>query len=157
MTRAPAEASARAVARPMPREAPVTRAVLLMRSVMVVLLFGRGVIGSDSGGGPAAVDVDDLAGDERGLRGGGKDDGVRDLLGLSGALERDAREHAGLAVDAAGKAIQHRGLYGTWRHGVDAHAERGRFERGGLGKPLHGMLAGRIKRSAGGSALSHRR
>src|SRR6266436_1219059 len=40
MTRAPAAASARAVARPMPREAPVTSAVLLMRSVMAVLRSG---------------------------------------------------------------------------------------------------------------------
>jgi hypothetical protein len=36
MTRAPAEASATAVARPMPREAPVTSAILLARLVMMV-------------------------------------------------------------------------------------------------------------------------
>ena len=40
LTRDPAAASARAVARPMPRDAPVTSAVLLIRSVMAVLPLG---------------------------------------------------------------------------------------------------------------------
>src|ERR1700722_9846274 len=41
MTRAPAAASATAVARPMPRGAPVTKAILLARLVMAVLLEVR--------------------------------------------------------------------------------------------------------------------
>src|SRR5580704_4881303 len=49
MTRAPAAPSARAVARPMPREAPVTRAVLLARFVMALALILGDAPASSSG------------------------------------------------------------------------------------------------------------
>src|SRR3981189_1822863 len=105
MTRAPAAASARAVARPMPRDAPVTSAVLPRRSVMVVLLSGSVEVDGgrvrDLRGGLAAIDVDDLAGDERRSCRGDEHDGVGDLLRLPCALQRNARDHAGLAVGPA--------------------------------------------------------
>src|ERR1700674_5115741 len=47
MTRAPAAASAKAVARPIPREAPVTSAVLLASLVMAGSFFGAGLAPSN--------------------------------------------------------------------------------------------------------------
>src|SRR6202158_6556718 len=133
MTRAPAGASARAVARPMPRDAPVTNAVLLMRSVMVVLLSGTRIVWMNLRSGLATIHIDDLTGDERRLAGGCEHDGVGDLFGSSRAFQRHAGNKARLPVGIAGDAIQHRGLNRAGRDRVDADAERGCLERRRLG------------------------
>src|SRR6266851_2644557 len=134
MTRAPLAASARAVARPMPREAPVTSAVLLMRSVMIVLRSGMRNVWKiyeavSLRSSLAAVDVDDLAGDERRPARGDEHDRVGDLFGPAGALQRHACHQAGFPVGVAGEAIEHRGLDRPRRHRIDTDAERGGFQR----------------------------
>jgi hypothetical protein len=53
----------------------------------------------------AAIYGDDLAGDERGLRGGGEYDGVGDLFRDAGAFQRHARDQPGLPVSIAREAI----------------------------------------------------
>src|ERR1700694_1885698 len=161
MTRAPAAASARAVARPMPRDAPVTSAVLLMRSVMAVVQFGCEEVdgGSlqDLRGGLAAIDADDLAGDERRLAGGGEHNGVGDLFRPARAFERHAGDKAGFPVGIAGEAIQHRGLDWAGRDRIDTDPERGSFERGRLGQPFDRVLAGSVERYASRAAMAHGR
>src|ERR1700729_3536725 len=117
MTRAPAAASARAVARPMPRDAPVTSAVLLSRSVMVVLLCELRLVWN-SRSGLAAIDVDDLTGNEGRLGRAGEHDDVGDFFGPAGAFQRNARQHACLPVGAAGEAVEQRGFDRPGRDGV---------------------------------------
>src|SRR6516225_8438168 len=129
----------------MPREAPVTRAVLATRSFIMILL--RFTVGMSSGGGLAAVHADDLARDERGLGGCREQDGVRKLLGASGALHRNARNHAGFSVSRTGEPVEHRGLDRTRSDRVDADPEVGGFERGGLGEALDGVFAGDVEGS----------
>src|SRR5438445_8398321 len=124
MTRAPAAASARAVARPMPRDAPVTSAVLLMRSVMAVLLLGMSKLFEELRSGLAAVDGDDLTADERRPVGGGEHDGIGDLFRPARAFQRHACNEPGLPVGVAGESIQHRGLDRSGRNRIDADAER---------------------------------
>src|SRR4029077_20814086 len=99
MTRAPAAASASAVARPMPRDAPVTRAVLLARLAMMEfsMRWFRRCVGAGrtppapafaSIRGHAAVDVEDSAGDPLGSVRTDEDDPVGDFLGEAETIER---------------------------------------------------------------------
>ena len=60
----------------------------------------------------------------------------------AGASSRYARQKPGLGLLAAAhEAVEHCGVDGTGRHGVDAHAGRRAFERGALGETLDRVLA----------------
>src|SRR4029077_8612308 len=126
MTRAPAAASASAVARPIPRDAPVTRAVLLARVAMMA--FSMRWIGNgawDSSGartgsvrGHAAVDVEDLAGNPFGSIRTDEDDTVGDFLGEAETIERNLFPQGGLVLYRAGEADQHACVRGPGLDGV---------------------------------------
>src|ERR1700722_7201926 len=94
-----------------------------------------------SRGGLAAVDGDDLAGDERRLAGSREHDGVGDLFRPASALQRYAGDEASLAVGSAGEAVQHRGIDRARRARVAAAAERRRLQRRRLGQTFDRMLA----------------
>src|SRR4029077_16758453 len=144
MTRAPAAASARAVARPMPRDAPVTRAVLLARLVMMAfsIRWCRRCVGAGrvppvpplrSVRGHAAVDVENFAGDPLGSVRTDEDDAVGDFLGEAETIERNLLLQGGLVLCRAGEAGQHAGVRGPGRDGIHPNPRLGEFERNRLG------------------------
>jgi len=111
-------------------------------------MFERAAAAMGSRCGPAAVDGDDLAGDERHLSGGGKYDCDGDLFRPASAFQRYARDQPCPPVGVAGEPIEHRGLDWAGRNGVDTDTECRTFQRRRLSQPFDSMLAGRIKRCA---------
>src|SRR6478672_10355658 len=157
MTRAPAAASASAVARPMPRDAPVTRAVLLARLAMMAfsMRWFRRCVGArkNSSGtriasvrGHAAVDVEDFAGDPLGSVRTDEDDAVGDFLGEAETIERNLLVQGGLVLCRAGEAGQHAGVRGSGRHGIHTNPRLGEFEGHRLSDAFHCMLGADIDR-----------
>src|SRR6185369_5610127 len=123
MTRAPAAASASAVARPMPRDAPVTRAVLLARLAMMVFSMRwyrrrwcRTMPASVRG--HAAVNVEDLAGNPLGCVRTDENDAVGDFLGEAETIERNVLLQGRLVLCRAGESGQHAGVGGAGRDGI---------------------------------------
>src|SRR5258708_5043782 len=70
----------------------------------------------------AAVDADDLAGDERRLAGSDEHDGICDLRGGAHTLERYSRDQSGLSLGGAGGPIQQFGFDGAGRYRIYANA-----------------------------------
>jgi hypothetical protein len=99
-----------------------------------------------SGGGLAAVDVKDLAGQKTGFARCQECDGVGDLLGSPDALQRHALSHRGLSIGAAGEAAQQLSVHRAGGDCIHAHAEGSAFERGCFGQPFDRMLAGDVQR-----------
>src|SRR6478609_9216885 len=99
-------------------------------------------------GGFSAIDRNDLTSNKRSLVGGEINDGFRDLLRRSCALERNVRDHRGLSVGVAGEAVQHPGFDRAGRDCVDADAEGCPFEGRRLRQSFDGVLAGGIDRGA---------
>jgi hypothetical protein len=68
------------------------------------------------------------------------------------------RRHSRLSFLAACEPIQHAGVDGSRRNGIDANAQRRGFQCGGLGQTFHCVLAGHVDRGAGSAHLAqHRR
>jgi hypothetical protein len=98
---------------------------------------------------PAAIDGDDLAGDERSPSGGGEYNGVGDLFRPASPFERHACDQPRLPFEAPGESIEHRGLDWAGRYGIDTDTECHTFQRRRFGQPFDSVLAGRIKRAPG--------
>src|SRR5712664_4155912 len=165
MTCAPAFASASALARPMPREAPVTRAVFPERMLMMDpqrkvarrAPYRSGLAPKPSADSLAAVDGDDLAGHERGRGGSDKDDRTGNFVGLAHPTQRNGRHQRRLVLGVAGEAIEHAGVGGRGCDGVDAHTRGSALEGRGFGDAFDGMFAPDIDRGTGGTLMTVRR
>jgi hypothetical protein len=70
-----------------------------------------------------------VAGNKGRLVGGKENEGVGDLIGLSHAAERHARDETGLSFGVAGKAIEHPGLDWPRCYRIDANAQARDLER----------------------------
>src|SRR6202051_3851144 len=60
-------------------------------------------------------------------------------------------------VGRLGQTIEHRGLGRTRRDCIDADAQRGRFQSGGLRETFHRVLARGVEREIRRTALAHGR
>src|SRR5580658_5625763 len=87
-----------------------------------------------------AVNVEDVAGDERGLVGGDVDDSVRHLLGQTETSERYPFHQTRLVFRRAGKASQHARIRRPWTDRIHSDAGLRNFERNRFGHTLYGML-----------------
>ena len=76
-----------------------------------------------SAGRLAAVDGQDVAGDEAGVIRSYVEDRARDLVGLADPLLRIEGGEIGLDLLAAGEAVEHTGLDRSRRHRVDPDTE----------------------------------
>src|SRR5260221_14417242 len=79
--------------------------------------------------GVTAVDVEDVAGDERGFVRGDEDDAFGNLLRAAETTQRDFRLQSRLVVGRAGEAGQHAGVRGAWRDGIHPHSRPGELAR----------------------------
>src|ERR1700719_4388341 len=68
-----------------------------------------------------AIDGKHVAGNKGRLVGGKENEGVGDLIGLSHAAQRHARDETGLSFGVAGKAIEHPGLDWPRCYRIDAN------------------------------------
>src|SRR5882672_7801009 len=97
MTSAPSRASSSATARPIPDVAPVTSARCPSRVFSLIM----GICPLRSVGGVAAVDVEDVAGDEGGVARRDEDDRVGELLREAEAGHRNFGDQVGLVLRRA--------------------------------------------------------
>src|ERR1700730_4534654 len=100
-----------------------------------------------------AIDGKYVAGNKGRLVGGKENEGVGDLIGLSHAAERHARDETGLSFGVAGKAIEYRGLDWPRCYRIDANAQARDLERRRFGEPLDCVLAGGIDRRSAGTVV----
>src|SRR3979411_2699346 len=70
----------------------------------------------------AAVDVEDVTGDEPGFVRRDEHDAVGDLLGEAEPAQRYLRRQRRLVLRRIGEAGQHAGVGGARRHGIDANS-----------------------------------
>src|SRR5580693_5852741 len=101
-----------------------------------------------------AIDGKYVAGNKGRLVGGKENEGVGDLIGLSHAAERHARDETGLSFGVAGKAIEHPGLDWPRCYRIDANAQARDLERRRFGEPLDCVLAGGIDRRSAGTVVA---
>src|ERR1700693_2080525 len=115
-------------------------------SIVVVPSWNGLVTPKGSVGGVTAVDVEDMAGDERSLVRCDEDDRVGKLLREAEATHWNSRHQCRLVFRRAGKAGQHAGVRGTGRHDVDTDSRLGDLQRHRLGDAFDGVLAAHIDR-----------
>src|ERR1700679_2059640 len=155
MTWAPALARARTVARPMPRDPPVTSSVLLLRSNMMFSVISTEVIELVcSAGALAAVDTQYVAGQVGSALGGRDDDGGRDFLRPADALLRGGRAQIGFAFFAAGETVEHAGIDRAGGDGIDADAIGSHLQRYRCGQAFNGVFAGDVDRRSSGAPMT---
>src|SRR4051812_39950563 len=102
-------------------------------------------MGLRSTGRLAAVDADDLAGDERRFVGSEKDDRIGDFIGPCAAFERYRRQEGGLLVLRLSQTREHFSLDRSGRDSIDAYAEGGGLEGRDFGEALHRMLTAGVE------------
>src|SRR5216684_3799503 len=102
----------------------------------------------------AAVDGDNLAGNERGRGGSEKDDRAGNFVGLAHPTQRNGRHQRRLVLGVAGEAIEHAGVGRPGCDGVDAHTRGSALERRGFGDAFDGVLAADIDRGTGGTLMT---
>jgi hypothetical protein len=79
---------------------------------------------------------------------------VKGKVSGSLAILRHARGQSRLSLRRPGEALEHAGVGRSRRHGVHANGRAGSFKGGGLGQPLHGMLARHVDRSRLGAFMT---
>src|SRR5882762_4701094 len=93
----------------------------------------------------AAVNSDDLTGDEPGPVRCEELDDVCDLVYVTEATSRDRRGHGGIALlRTAGVAVKSFGNHRAGGYGVDADTLGGHLERSRTREAVHRMLAGTV-------------
>src|ERR1700676_270601 len=110
-----------------------------------------------SRGGFAAVDPDDLAGDEGRFVRSEEHDSVGDLFRLRTAFKRYGSIERRFFVGGPGQTIEHRGLGRTRGDCIDPDARRSGFESGGFRETFHRVLACGVEREIRRTALAHGR
>src|SRR6201991_1839382 len=157
-TVAPSLAKANAVARPMPVRAPVMRItgapiVIVLLNLVVDLKRADNLpelhAGLGSVGAVAAVDVEDVTGDEPAFVRAEEYDAVGDLLGEDESTERNLGHQRRLVLRRAGEARQHAGVRGAGPDGIYPNPRFGEFERHRLGDAFDGVLGADIDRGIG--------
>src|SRR5438034_8099959 len=94
----------------------------------------------------AAIDVEDVAGNERRLVRCDEDDRVGELLREAEATHRNSRDESRLVLRSAREAGQHAGVRRTRRHGIHPDARLDDLEGNRLGDAFDGVLATNIDR-----------
>src|SRR4029079_9257441 len=94
----------------------------------------------------AAIDVEDMPGDEGSFIRRDKDDGIGDLLRQAEAIHRNSRHESRLVLRRVRKTGQHSGIYRTRRHAVHTNSRLDRLKRHCVGEPFDGVLAADIDR-----------
>src|SRR3984957_16765304 len=162
-TCAPSFARARALARPIPREAPVTRAVF-PESLFMIEISWKGAadvqatVSSDknretcrtkragSVSAVSAIDVQDMARDKSGFVRRNEHDAVGDFLRETETAQRNLRRQGRLVLCCAGEASQHASVGGAGCYGIHADSRLGGLQRHRLGDALDGVLGADIDR-----------
>src|ERR1700730_16224133 len=99
-----------------------------------------------SAGGVTAVDVEDMAGDERSFIRRDEDDRIGKLLREAEATHRNTGHQSRLVLRRARKAGQHAGVRRTRRPAVHTDSRLGGLERHRLGDAFDGLLAADVDR-----------
>jgi DNA-binding transcriptional LysR family regulator len=89
----------------------------------------------------AAIDVEDVAVDERSFVQRDEDDRVGKFLREAEAAHRNRRHQSRLFLRGAGKTGQHAGVRGAGGHGIHANPRFGDLERHRLGEAFDSVLA----------------